>query len=349
MHKLEYWTPMETTENNYTLNITDLHVYFNIINGQVRAVNGLNMYVRYGESVGVGGETGCGKSVAMKAVMGLLPPESQIPQGEILYQHKDGRIVDVAKLNRQSNEMLEIRRKGMSMIFQEPSASLSPLHTVYQQMQEAIAGREKMDRKQRTAECVRLLALVGISQPERWVKEYPFRLSGGMAQRVMIAQAIAKNPNLLFADEPTTALDVTVQAQVLNLLNRLRKELNISMVFITHNMGIMAHMTERIYIIYLGKVVETAKTADLFNHPQHPYTKGLISCVPTLGLSKDTRLYNIPGMVLPNDAYIKGCNYYHRCDKFMPGLCDVVSPMEVDLGAEHKVSCHLFSQEGKGK
>ena len=340
---------METEQNNYTLLITDLHVYFNIINGQVRAVNGLNMYVRIGESVGIGGETGCGKSVAMKAVMGLLPQEAQIPRGEILYQYKDGRVVDVAKMNNQSNEMLEIRRKGMSMIFQEPSASLSPLHTVYQQMQEAIAGRENMNRKQRTDECVRLLALVGIGQPERWVNEYPFRLSGGMAQRVMIAQAIAKNPNLLFADEPTTALDVTVQAQVLKLLDRLRKELNISMVFITHNMGIMAHMTERIYILYLGKVVETARTVDLFSNPQHPYTKGLIACVPTLSLSKDTRLYNIAGMVMPNDAYIEGCNYYHRCEKFMPGLCDKVPPPEIDMGHEHKVNCHLYTQEEQGK
>lgn len=349
MHKLEYWTPMETEDNNYTLYITDLHVYFNIINGQVRAVNGLNLYVRPGESVGVGGETGCGKSVAMKAVMGLLPPEARVPRGEIWYQYADGRVVNVVGLNNQSAEYLQIRRKGMSMIFQEPSASLSPLHTVYQQMQEAICDREKMNRKQRTAECVRLLSLVGINQPERWVKEYPFRLSGGMAQRVMIAQAIAKNPNLIFADEPTTALDVTVQAQVLKLLDDLRKELNISMVFITHNMGIMAHMTERIYILYLGKVVETAKTADLFNHPQHPYTKGLISCVPTLGLSKSTRLYNIAGMVLPNDAYIEGCNYYHRCEKFMPGLCDQVPPPEIDMGHEHKVSCHLYAQEEQGK
>jgi peptide/nickel transport system ATP-binding protein len=349
MHKLDYWIPMETEDNNYTLRIKDLHVYFNIINGQVRAVNGLSLYVRRGESVGIGGETGCGKSVAMKAVMGLLPPEASIPQGEILYQYKDGHVVDVAKLNNQSHEMLEIRRKGMSMIFQEPSASLSPLHTVYQQLQEAISGRENMNRKQRTAECVRLLTLVGISQPERWVKEYPFRLSGGMAQRVMIAQALAKNPNLLFADEPTTALDVTVQAQVLNLLGRLRKEFNISMVFITHNMGIMAHMTERIYIIYLGKVVETAKTSDLFKNPQHPYTKGLIACTPTLGLSKDTRLYNIAGMVMPNDAFITGCNYFHRCEKFMPGLCDKVPPPEIDLGNEHKVSCHLYGREVNAK
>jgi oligopeptide/dipeptide ABC transporter ATP-binding protein len=211
-------------------------------------------------------------------------------------------------------------------------------------MQEAIAGREDMNRGQRAAECARLLALVGISQPERWVNEYPFRLSGGMAQRVMIAQAIAKNPNLLVADEPTTALDVTVQAQVLRLLDRLRWELGISMVFITHNMGIIAHMTERVYIIYLGKVVETAKTADLFRDPHHPYAKGLIACTPTLSLSKDTRLYNIPGMVLPRDASIEGCNYSRRCERFVPGLCDRVPPPEIDLGNEHKVSCHLYAR-----
>ena len=340
---------MEIENANYILYIKDLHVYFNLINGQVRAVNGLNMYVLPGESVGIGGETGCGKSVAMKAVMGLLPSEARIPSGEILYQTADGRIVDIVRLKKQSAELLDIRRKGMSMIFQEPSAALSPLHTVYQQMQEAISGRETMTRKQRTDQCIRLLAQVGINQPERWVIEYPFRLSGGMAQRVMIAQAIGKRPNLLIADEPTTALDVTVQAQVLKLLDGLRKDLNISMVFITHNMGIMAHMTERIYILYLGKVVETAKTADLFKHPQHPYTKGLIACTPTLGLSKDTRLYNIPGMVLPNDAFITGCNFSFRCDRFMDGLCDRFPPPEVNLGNEHKVSCHLFSQEAKGK
>jgi len=333
---------MEIRDETYTLHINDLHVQFNLINGTVYASNGINLYVRPGEAVGVGGETGCGKSVAMKAVMGLLPPEAQITQGEILYRYADGWEVDVVKLKKQSEEMLRIRRKGMSMIFQEPSASLSPLHTVYQQLQEALAGRETMNTRQRTAECIRLLGLVGISQPERWVKEYPFRLSGGMAQRVMIAQAIAKRPNLLFADEPTTSLDVTVQAQVLKLLDDLRKELNMSLVFITHNMGIMAHLTERIYIIYLGKVIETAKTAELFSNPLHPYTKGLIACTPTLSLSKDTRLYNIQGMVLPNDALIHGCYYYHRCEKVMMGLCDKIPPPEVDYGNEHKVSCHLY-------
>jgi len=333
----------------FTLHIKDLHVYFRLINGQVRAVNGLNLYVRPGESVGIGGETGCGKSVAMKAVMGLLPPEAQIPKGEILYRYSDGRVVDIVRLKGQDEELLTIRRKGISMIFQEPSASLSPLHTVYQQMQEALSGRETMNRKQRIDQCTRLLKLVGINQPERWVMEYPFRLSGGMAQRVMIAQAIAKKPNLLLADEPTTALDVTVQAQVLKILDELRKELNISMVFITHNMGIMAHMTERIYIIYLGRVVETAKTEDLFKNPLHPYTKGLIACTPTLSLSKDTRLYNIPGMVLPNDAFILGCNYSRRCEKFIEGLCDRVPPPEIDIGYEHKVACHLYGNEEASK
>lgn len=337
---------MENEQANYTLQINDLHVHFKLVNGEVHAVNGLSLYVRAAESVGIGGETGCGKSVTAKAAMRLLPPEAIIPNGEIIYKSKDNDVVDVVKLKDQKEELLAIRRTGMAMIFQEPSAALSPLHTVYQQMQEAISGREKMSKKERIEECIRLLGMVGINQPERWVSEYPFRLSGGMAQRVMIAQAIAKKPNLLFADEPTTALDVTVQAQVLKLLDELRKNLGISLVFITHNMGIMAHLTERIYIIYLGKVVETAKTSELFTSPLHPYTKGLISCTPTMKSSKDSRLYNIPGMVSPKDVFIEGCNYYKRCEMHIPGLCDKIPPPEIDMGNEHKVFCHLYSREG---
>jgi len=340
---------MVSRDEEYTLRIDDLYVYIKLINGEVRAVNGLNLYVRPGESVGIGGESGCGKSIAMKAVMRLLPREAYIPRGEILYRYADGREVDMVGLKEESRELLEVRRLGMSMVFQEPSASLSPLHTVYQQIQEALDGRRMMTHKQRLDECVRLLGLVGINQPERWVKEYPFRLSGGMAQRVMIAQAIAKKPNLLFADEPTTAVDVTVQSQVLKLLDELREELDISMVFITHNMGIMAHMTERIYIIYLGKVVETARTSELFKNPKHPYTKGLIACTPMLNMSKSTRLYNIPGMVKPDDAFMAGCNFYHRCGAAIPGLCDKVPPPETDFGSEHKVSCHLYAREEQGE
>lgn len=333
-------------ETKHLLEVRDLHVHFKLLNGQVRAVNGVNLYIDKGESVGIGGESGCGKSITVSSVMGLLPEEAKIVKGEILYRYSDDKIVDIAKLTNKSPEMLQLRKKEMSMIFQEPSASLSPLHTVYQQMQEALDGREHMSKKEKVEACENLLSMVGIRQSERWVNEYPFRLSGGMAQRVMIAQALAKNSRVLFADEPTTALDVTVQAQVLKLMDDLRRKLDIGMVFITHNMGILAHMTQRIYIMYLGKIVETAPTNTIFEEPAHPYTQGLIACAPTMDLQKTTRLYNIKGMVTPNDAFMEGCSFYKRCEKRMAGLCDKCPPPTVDLGNNHCVSCHLYAKEG---
>ena len=210
--------------------------------------------------------------------------------GKILYHYEDGREVDIAQLGPKSKELLRLRQREMGMVFQEPSASLSPLHTVYRQMEEAIKDREKLSNAQRREICADVLGKVGIRQPERWLNEYPFRLSGGMAQRVMIAQAIVKQPRVIFADEPTTALDVTVQAQVLKLMDELRRDMNIATVFITHNMGILAHMTERIYIMYLGRIVESGLTKDIFKSPKHPYTQGLISCTPTLSMKKDMRL-----------------------------------------------------------
>ncbi len=332
--------------SEHLLEVKDLSVQFKLINGEVNAVNGVSLYVDEGESIGIGGESGCGKSVTLSAVMGLLPEEAKITGGEIKYKFKDGRVVDVAKEKKNSNNILEIRRKEMSMVFQEPSASLSPLHTVYQQMQEALADSEKMSKPDKMKACEDLLTLVGIRQSERWVREYPFRLSGGMAQRVMIAQALAKKPKLLFADEPTTALDVTVQAQVLKQMDLLRKELNIGMVFITHNMGILAHMTSRIYIMYLGKVFETAPTEELFENPLHPYTKGLISCTPTMSSDKNEKINTINGMVLPNDVFTPGCSFYKRCEKRIEGVCDKKEVPVVEINEKHTVCCHLYAKGG---
>ena len=272
------------------LSIRDLRIRFRLINAVVPALGGIDIDVMPGESIGIGGESGCGKSVTVQSCMGLLPAEREMYSGKILYHYEDGREVDIAQLGPKSKELLRLRQREMGMVFQEPSASLSPLHTVYRQMEEAIKDREKLSNAQRREICADVLGKVGIRQPERWLNEYPFRLSGGMAQRVMIAQAIVKQPRVIFADEPTTALDVTVQAQVLKLMDELRRDMNIATVFITHNMGILAHMTERIYIMYLGRIVESGLTKDIFKSPKHPYTQGLISCTPTLSMKKDMRL-----------------------------------------------------------
>jgi peptide/nickel transport system ATP-binding protein len=326
------------------LSVEDLSVLFELINGRVRAVNGVSYHVKPGEAVGIGGESGCGKSVTISAAMGLLPAEAKLKSGSMLYTYEDGHTVDIAQLDRRGEAMRGMRKTEMSLIFQEPSAALSPVHTIYGQMQEALKGREQMSKAEKVAACVEALSLVGIRHPERWVHEYSFRLSGGMAQRVMIAQAMIKEPRILFADEPTTALDVTVQAQVLKLLDDLRQEKGIAMVYITHNMGILAHMTERIYIMYLGKIVETAKTREIFKHPLHPYTQGLIGCTPALGTSKDTQLFNIPGSVMQKDAFAEGCSFHSRCSQCIKGICDVCPPPNIRVDDEHVVSCHLYDE-----
>ncbi len=332
-------------EKTSVLSIRDLRIRFRLINGVVPALGGIDIDVMPGESIGIGGESGCGKSVTVQSCMGLLPQEGEMYSGSITYHYADGRQVDIAQLSPKSKELLQLRRQEMSMVFQEPSASLSPLHTVYRQMEEAIKNREKLSKAERREICADILGKVGIRQPERWLNEYPFRLSGGMAQRVMIAQAIVKEPRIIFADEPTTALDVTVQAQVLKLMDDLRRDMGIATVFITHNMGILAHMTERIYIMYLGRIVESGLTRDIFHSPKHPYTQGLIACTPTLSMPKHARLYNIKGVVSSKDLRDDACSFYPRCEKAIAGLCDCKLPRRRQLDDDHWVACHLYDKE----
>ena len=338
---------MKEDPESEIINVKGLELWFHQDDGVVKALNGVDFHLKQGESIGIGGESGCGKTVTASALMGLIQSGGRIVGGEILLRRKDGGVIDLAKLPRNGRDMQEIRKREMSMIFQEPSASLSPLHSIGHQISEALPDAVRKNRNTARDNCIELLRKVGIPEPEQRVDEYSFRLSGGMCQRAMIAQALAKNPRILIADEPTTSLDVTVQAQVLQLMDSLRRTLNLSLILITHNMGVLAHMVERIYIMYLGKVVEEGPTEVIFNNPKHPYTRGLIKCVPKLATDREADLESIAGTVPSGYSLPDGCAFHPRCVEAIHGRCSSETPQMIQVGAKHRVACLLYGREGE--
>jgi peptide/nickel transport system ATP-binding protein len=304
----------------------------------VRAVDGVDLYIEKGETLGVVGESGCGKSVTALSIMKLIPqPPGRIVEGEINY---DGtNLVTLAP-----NRMRKIRGKEISMIFQEPMTSLNPVFTVGEQIAEAIRLHEGLGRREAMAKTVDMLKLVHIPNAERRVKEYPHQLSGGMRQRIMIAMALSCNPKLLIADEPTTALDVTIQAQILDLLNELKSKLRMAVMLITHDMGVIAETAQRVVVMYAAKVAEEAPVADLFKEPLHPYTQGLLRSIPRIDLAATThrRLETIPGTVptLRGDI-APGCRFAPRCP-FVKSVCTEKDPVLKEVKPGHKVSCWLY-------
>lgn len=323
------------------LEIEDLAVEFPFRNTASKAVNGVSLTVREGEAVGIVGESGCGKTVSCYAAMGLLPPSARITRGKILVTKADGEIVDVVGQETYSPKMRNIRGRDISIIFQEPNAALSPLYTMADQIIEAIQVHNPMDKEEARKQAVELFRLVGIPNPEKRIDEYPFQFSGGMIQRAMIAMALSCKPRLLIADEPTTALDVTIQAQVLMLIRKMQRELGVSLILVTHNLGIVAHLVDRVYVMYLGRVVEEGPVAQLFDHPQHPYTQGLLSSIPKISGPKE-RLEAIPGAVPSGFEIPPGCPFHPRCKHFMKDRCDRVVPTMVEVGVGHKASCLLY-------
>ncbi|WLR53832.1 ABC transporter ATP-binding protein [Mesobacillus subterraneus] len=270
------------------LEVKDLNISFHTFAGEVQAIRGVNFELKKGETLAIVGESGSGKSVTTKAIMKLLPPgNSEIKQGEILFEGKD-----LAKLS--DKQMQKIRGQDISMIFQDPMTSLNPTMTVGKQIMEPLIKHQNMSRSAAGERAVQLLKLVGIPKPELRVKQYPHQFSGGMRQRVVIAIALACNPKVLIADEPTTALDVTIQAQILELMKDLQKKIDTSIIFITHDLGVVANVADRVAVMYGGKIVEIGTVDEVFYNPQHPYTWGLISSMPSLD-SKDEELYAIPG------------------------------------------------------
>lgn len=315
-----------------TLEVKNLQTYFYTEDGVVKAVDGLSYHVNKGECVGLVGESACGKSVSAMSVLRLVPyPPGKIVGGEILFKGED--------LLRASEErMREIRGNRIGMVFQEPTSSLNPVLTVGRQIAESIELHRHVDRKTARAESIRLLKLVGIPDPERRVKDYPYQLSGGMQQRVMIAMALSCNPELIIADEPTTALDVTVQAQILEIIADLRSKLDTAVMIITHNLGVVARYVDRVNVMYAGSLVETASTEVLYAEPKHPYTIGLLASVPRLDSERKDKLRVIKGLPPNLTRLPKGCPFAPRCNYVMD-RCREEKPVLEKVGEGHYRAC----------
>ena len=325
------------------LEVRNLSVRFRADEGTVHAVNGVDLVVPEGKSVGIVGESGCGKTVTAYSLTKLLPDNATVG-GQILYRAADDSTVDIASLPPDGSEIRRIRSQEIAMIFQEPMSSLSPVHTVLDQLSEALMLAHGVDRREARELCVEHLGRVGIPHPAARVDEYPFQFSGGMRQRVMIAMALARQPRILIADEPTTALDVTLQAQVLNLIQSLQDELRLSMILITHDLGVVAHMVDFICIMYLGKVVESGPLLEVFDNPLHPYTRGLLASIPKLKGRRGEKLVSITGTVPSAYSIPEGCPFRARCEHAMD-VCAVQAPLSTEVGSSHTVRCHLYQPQ----
>jgi len=323
---------MATTTDEKILDVKELRTYFYTQEGEVKAVDGLSYYINKGESVGLVGESACGKSVSALSILRLIPyPPGIIVGGEIHFQGQD-------LLKATEAEMRHIRGNRIAMIFQEPTTSLNPVLTVKRQISEALELHRGMDKEASLQETIRLLKLVGIPDAERRAQDYPFQFSGGMQQRIMIAMALSCDPALLIADEPTTSVDVTVQAQLLEILAELRDRLGTAVLIITHNLGVVARYVDRVQVMYAGRLVETAPTDELYANPKHPYTIGLLASVPRLDSERKKSLRIITGLP-PNLARLPGgCAFHPRCEYAMD-RCRTEAPVLETLSENHLRAC----------
>jgi len=318
-------------ETETLLSVKGLKTTFRSSRGIVKAVDGLSFEIKKGETLALVGESGCGKSVTSLSILRLIQePPGKIEEGEIIYKGRD-------LISLSNKEMRSIRGNEISMIFQEPMSSLNPLFTIGNQIMEAIRLHQGLKKEEATRKCVEMLELVGIPDPERRIGNYPHEMSGGMRQRVMIAMALACEPSLLIADEPTTALDVTIQAQILDLLRKLRETMNMSLLLITHDFGIVAEMADRVGVMYGGQIVEYGNLEDIFNKPKHPYTVGLLNSIPGID-SKGERLKTIPGNVPDLADLPPGCNFQDRCP-LASDICRDSDPQLNSVRGEHLARC----------
>ncbi|HEY63075.1 MAG TPA: ABC transporter ATP-binding protein [Caldilineae bacterium] len=321
------------------LEIRNLKTYFFLDRATVRAVDGVNLRLGRKETLGLVGESGCGKSVTALSIMRLIQsPPGKIIDGQILLR-RNGQVVDLVQLDPHGPEIREIRGGEIAMVFQEPMTSLNPLYTIGSQIAEAVQLHQKVSRKEAMERALEMLRKVQIGDPERRLHEYPHQLSGGMRQRVMIALALSCNPAILIADEPTTALDVTVQAQILDLMRQLQEDFDSSIIMITHNLGVVSQMADRVAVMYLGKVVEYSDVREIFHNPLHPYTSGLLKSVPVFGRKR--QLVPIEGMVPTPTEEIHGCAFAPRCPQAMK-ICREEQPTLKEVQPGHEVSCWLY-------
>jgi oligopeptide/dipeptide ABC transporter ATP-binding protein len=324
------------------LEVKNLQTYFYTETGIVKAVDGVSFNIKRGEIVGMLGESGCGKSVTGYSILHLINAPGKIVGGEMLFHRGENDVLDLLKFDPRGEEIRQIRGHDIAMVFQEPMTALDPLFTVGDQVMEALLVHQKVSKKAAWSAAIELLDRVRMPEPQRAVEKYPHQLSGGMRQRVVIALALACSPKLLIADEPTTALDVTTEAQILELMRDLQREMGMAILFITHDLGIIAEMADSAVVMYLGSVVEHSDIKSLFNAPQHPYTQALYHSIPKLGEEKLDRLQTISGMVPPPYNLPKGCKFHPRCSHFMPGVCDAAEPPLYATEPGHDVRCYLY-------
>jgi oligopeptide/dipeptide ABC transporter ATP-binding protein len=338
------------SNSDLLLEVQDLKTQFFTEDGIVRAVDGVSFEVKRGETLGIVGESGCGKSVTARSILQILDYPGRIVEGQILF-HRVSRgngsqvteTVDLVALGARGPEIRDVRGKDISMIFQEPMTSLSPIHTIGNQITEAIRLHLPVSREEARVQAIELLRKVGIPQPAARMDTYTFQLSGGMRQRAMIAMALSCGPSLLIADEPTTALDVTTQAQILDLMRELKDDMGMSIMLITHDLGVVAEMADDVVVMYLGTVVEKGGVVEIFHDAQHPYTQALLRSIPKYGLrAAGQRLNSIRGMVPGPYSRPAGCPYHPRCDHMMPGKCDRISPPSFKIGQDRVVRCLLY-------
>jgi peptide/nickel transport system ATP-binding protein len=331
--------------NSETLiDVRDLNTYFYTDEGIVKAVDGVDFTIKKGKTLCIVGESGCGKSITARSIMRLIVPPGKIVEGKITLASQDGQEIDLTSLPPNGKEIRQIRGKEISMIFQEPMSSLSPVHTIGNQLAEAIQLHLKLSKEEAKSRSIEVLKEVGIPKAEERFDSYPFEFSGGMRQRVMIAMALSCRARLLIADEPTTALDVTTQANILDLIQRLQQEYNMSVMFITHDLGVVAEIADDAVVMYLGKVVERGPVDAIFHDPKHPYLISLLRSIPKLSAETSIRLDSIRGMVPHPFNRPIGCPFHPRCDKAIKGLCDVEQPPKNNIGAEREVSCFLYGE-----
>lgn len=321
--------------SDITLEVKGLKTYFFDRRGKVPAVDGVDFTIHKGETLGIVGESGCGKSVTSMSILKLLPPEGKVVAGEVVFKGND-----LAKYT--STQMEKVRGKEIAMIFQEPMTSLNPVYTVGKQIEEMILNHKKISKKEACAKAVEMLRIVGIPSPEKRFYEYPHELSGGMRQRVMIAMALSCNPELLIADEPTTALDVTIQAQILELMKDLKRKFNTSIMMITHDLGVIAEMADNVLVMYAGMVMEYSDVKSLFKSPRHPYTQGLLKSLPRIDEAKP-KLHVIEGAVPSLYDMPEGCRFWPRCPKAMD-RCKQEIP-DLYTHSNHRTRCFLYKDE----
>jgi peptide/nickel transport system ATP-binding protein len=344
------------TEMDTLVEIKDLRTYFYLTEGVVHAVEGVDLTIRRGRTLGVVGESGCGKSITSLSLLQLVPAPGKIEGGQMLFYKPVERngsagmidVIDIAALDPKGREIRDIRGNHISMVFQEPMTAMIPVRTIGQQITESIILHQGVSKREAREQAIDMLARVKMSRPERVIDDYPFQLSGGMRQRAVIAMALSCRPSLLIADEPTTALDVTTEAQILDLMRSLQNDFGMAILYITHNLGVVAEMAQDVVVMYMGKVVEETDVKTIFLNPLHPYTRGLLSSIPQLNETitqpnRSRRLQAIKGMVPDPYSRPKGCPFAPRCPHVIPDLCDQVEPLNVQAEPGHFVRCHLYS------